>query len=100
MGGGGLTPKSVLARTKNSRAEGLWLAKNTSHKHPHHDGAVFPSSGMVLMEENTSPPRASSQGVGRDRRQRVLVESIKYRRNNLFLLPFSKKQQSLARRRQ
>jgi hypothetical protein len=90
LGGGGLTPKSVLAGTKNSPAEGLWLAKHTSHKHPHHDGAVFPSSGMFLMEENTSPPRASSQGVGRDRPQRVLVESINKGKNNLFLLPLSK----------
>jgi hypothetical protein len=33
------------------------------------------------MDENTAPLGASSQGVGRARRQRVLAESIKYRRN-------------------
>jgi hypothetical protein len=43
-----------------------------------------PSSAMVLMEEHTPTPGASSQGVGRGRRQRVLSESIKYRRNNFF----------------
>jgi hypothetical protein len=32
-----LTPKSVPAGTKNSRLEDFFLAKHTSHKHPHHD---------------------------------------------------------------
>jgi len=41
--------------------------KHTSHKHPHHDAAVFPSSGMVFMDEHTAPPGASSEGIGRGR---------------------------------
>jgi hypothetical protein len=35
---------------KNSRSEGFLLAKHlkhTAHKHHHHDGAVFPSSGRA-----------------------------------------------------
>ena len=75
-----LTAKSVPAGTKNSRSEGFLLAKllkHTAHKHPHHDGAVSPSSAMFLMEEHTPPPGASLQGVGRGRRRRVLSESIK-----------------------
>ena len=66
-----LTAKSVLAGMKNFRSEGFLLAKHlkhTAHKHHHHDGAVCPSSGMVLMEEHTQPPGASLQGVGRGRR--------------------------------
>jgi hypothetical protein len=60
-----LTPKSVPAGTKNS------------HKHPYHDGAVFLSCGMVLMDEHTPPPGAYAEGVGQGRRRRILVESIK-----------------------
>jgi hypothetical protein len=48
-----LTAKSALAGTKNSRSEGFLLAKHlkhTAHKHHHHDGAVCPSSGMVLLD--------------------------------------------------
>ena len=52
-----LTPKSVLAGTKNSHVEGFWLAKHKNTNIPtHHDGAVFPSSGMVFMDEHTAPP--------------------------------------------
>jgi hypothetical protein len=57
-----LIAKSVLAGMKNSHSEGFLLAKqlkHTAHKHHHHDGAVCPSSGMVLMEEHTPPPGAS-----------------------------------------
>jgi hypothetical protein len=43
--------------TKNSRLKGFWLVK---HKHANiptmMDGAVSPSSAMVLMEEHTPPP--------------------------------------------
>jgi hypothetical protein len=42
-----LTAKSVPTGTKNSRSEGFLLAK--PHKHPHHDGAIFPSGGVDLM---------------------------------------------------
>ena len=66
-----LTAKSVPAGTKNSRSEGFLLAKHlkrTAHKHHHHDGAVYPSSGMVLLDEHTLPPGASTKGVGRGRR--------------------------------
>jgi len=61
-----LTPKSILAGRKNSRLEGFWLAKHKpqAHKPPHHDGAISPSSGMVLSVELTPPPRASAEGVG------------------------------------
>ena len=61
-----LTPKSVLAGPKNSRSKDFWLAKHTAHKYPHHDGAVFPSSGMVLFTERTPPPGASAEGVGQE----------------------------------
>jgi len=40
-----LTPKSVLARTKNSRSEGFWLAK---HK----------NTNIPTMMELFSPPAA------------------------------------------
>jgi hypothetical protein len=54
-----------------------------------HDGAVYPSSGMVLLAEHTPtpPPGASSQGVGQGRRQRVLAESIKQRRKLFISTP-------------
>jgi len=52
-------------------------SETQEHKHPHHDGAVFPSSGMVFMDEHTAPLGVSSQGVGQGSRQRVLAESIK-----------------------
>jgi len=32
---------------------------------------------MVLMDEHTTPPGASLQGVGRGRSQRILAKSIK-----------------------
>ena len=79
-----LTTKSVPAGTKNSRSEGVLLAKHlkhTAHKNNHHDGAVCPYSGMVLLDEHTPPPGASAKGVGRGCHRRVLVESINYRRN-------------------
>jgi hypothetical protein len=46
-----------------SLSEDFLLAKHTSHKHPHHDGAVFPSSGMVLMEEHTPPREPLRKGL-------------------------------------
>jgi hypothetical protein len=69
-----LTAKSVTAGTSYSLLEGFWLAKASktqAHKHPHHDGAVRPSSGMVLLAKHTSPPVASLEGVGRGHCQRV-----------------------------
>jgi hypothetical protein len=50
---------------KKHLLEGFLLAKHTSHKHPHHDGAVCLSSGMVSMDEHTPPSGVSSEGVGR-----------------------------------
>ena len=39
--GGGVcelfVPKCVPTGTKDSHLEDFWLAKHTSHKHPHHD---------------------------------------------------------------
>jgi hypothetical protein len=35
---------------------------------------------MVLMDEHAPPPGAYTEGVGRGRRRRILVESIKQRR--------------------
>ena len=57
-----LTAKSVPTGTKNSHAEGFLLAK---HKHSHHDGAISPSSGMVLMDTPDRTRVTSSEGVGR-----------------------------------
>jgi hypothetical protein len=59
-----LAPKSVLAGTKNSSSKGLWLAKQTAHKHPHHDGGVFPSNGIVLLAEHT-PLLGTSARLGK-----------------------------------
>ena len=59
-----LTPKSVPAGTKPPRSESYWLAKTQGHKHPHHDGAIFLSSCMVLMDEHTPPLGAYTEGVG------------------------------------
>jgi len=47
------------------------------HKHPHHDGAVFFFSGMLLMKEHTSPPGAYVEGVGRGHRRRVKYKIMK-----------------------
>ena len=47
-----LTAKSVPAGTKNS------------HKHPHHDRVVFPSSGMKFMDTPDWTRVTSSEGVG------------------------------------
>ena len=44
--------------------EGFLASLTQAHKHPHHDGAVFPSSGMVLLVKLTPPPGASAEGVG------------------------------------
>ena len=66
-----LSAKSVPVGTKNSLLEGFWLAKASktqAHKHPHHDGAVCPSSSMVLFAKHTPPPGASLEGVGRGHR--------------------------------
>jgi hypothetical protein len=73
-----LTPKS-LAGTKTSLKlkEGFGASETQSNKHPHHDGPVCPSSGMVLLAEHTPPPGAPAEGVGQGRRRRVLAESIK-----------------------
>ena len=63
-----LTAKSVLAGMKNFCSEGFLLAKHlkhTAHKHHHHDGAVCPSSGMVLLDEHTPPPGASAKGLAK-----------------------------------
>jgi hypothetical protein len=76
-----LTAQCIPAGTK--------LAKHTLHKHPHHDGAVSPSSGMVLMEEHTPPPGASSQGVGRGQSQSkgfIRINKIKEKTNHSELL--------------
>ena len=58
-----LTPKFVLAGTKNSRLEDFLLAKHTSHKHPHHDE---PCSRLAAWFPwmNNPPPGASTEGVG------------------------------------
>ena len=63
-----LTAKSVPMGMKNSRSEGFLLAqhlKHTAHKHQHHDEAVCPSSGMVLLDEHTPPPGASAKGLAK-----------------------------------
>jgi hypothetical protein len=39
--------------------------------------ATLAVSGMVLMDERTPPSGAYSEGVGRGRHRRVLVESTK-----------------------
>jgi hypothetical protein len=65
-----LTAKSVPAGTNNSCAEGFLLVKHlkhTAHKHPHHDGAVSPSSRMVLMDTPNWTWVTSSKGVGQGR---------------------------------
>ena len=49
--------------------EGFLLTKHTSHKHPHHNGAVYLSSGIVSMDEHTPPMGVSSEGVGQGRYQ-------------------------------
>ncbi len=38
--------------------EAIFLALDTSHKHPHHDGAVCLSSSIVSMDEHTPCPRS------------------------------------------
>ncbi len=66
-----LPAKSIPVGTKNSLSEGFWLTKASltqAHKHPHHDGAVCPSSDMVLLAEHTPPPGASLEGVERGHR--------------------------------
>ena len=60
-----LTPECVPPGTKTSHSEDFLLAKHTSHK------PIFPSSGMVSMDEHTPPPGASLEGVGRGRHRRV-----------------------------
>jgi hypothetical protein len=71
-----LTPKSVPARTKKLSLGRLFGSLEQAHKHPHHDGAICPSSGMVLLVERIPPLGAYVEGVGQGRRQRILVESI------------------------
>jgi hypothetical protein len=44
---------------------------------------------MVLMDEHTPPPGAYAEGVGRGRRQRILVESIKQRRKKKYFYSLS-----------
>ena len=59
-----------MAVPKNSRLEKFLLAKNLKHtaqKHHHHDGAVCPSSSMVLLDEHTPSLGASAKGVVRGR---------------------------------
>jgi hypothetical protein len=51
-----LTPKFVLAGTKNSRSEDFLLAKHTSHKHPHHD-EPFSRLAAWFPWMNTPHPR-------------------------------------------
>ncbi len=66
-----LTPKSVLAGTKNSRSEGFWLAKLQAHKHPHHAEAVSTSNGMGLVDPPNPTQGRPVRGVGGGRRRRV-----------------------------
>jgi hypothetical protein len=68
-----LTPKCIPAGMKNSRLE-TFCYRNTYHRNIPTMMSCFPSSGMVLMDENTAPPGASSEGVGQGRNQRVLAE--------------------------
>ena len=58
-----LTSKCVLAGTKNSLSEDFLLAKHKDTNHPHHDGVVFLSSGMVLMDERTHPREPTRKGL-------------------------------------
>jgi len=66
---------------KNSHSEGFLLAihlKHTAHKHHHHDGAVCPSSGMVLLDEHTPPPGASAKGAVIYDLNQYIVKTILY----------------------
>jgi hypothetical protein len=45
---------------------------------------------MVLMNENTTTPGASSQEVGRGRHRRVLAESIKIKEKIIYFYSLSK----------
>jgi hypothetical protein len=67
-----LTAKSCSGKKNEKLPLGRLFASYTqSHKHPHHDGAVSPSSAMVLMDEHPPTPGASLEGVGQGRYQRV-----------------------------
>ena len=83
-----LTPKSVPAGTKNSRSEGFLLAKllkHTAHKHPHHDGAVSPSSAMVF-DGGTYPTPGSLFGRGWTRPpSKGLVKNYKLQEKIIYL---------------
>jgi len=56
------TTGKIDLREKSRFLPQIYRAGNCSssygRKHPHHDGAVFPSSGMVLMNERITPPGA------------------------------------------
>ena len=56
MGVNSLTPKCFPTGTKNSRSEDFLLAKQTSHKHPHHD-EPFSSLAAWLPWINIPHPR-------------------------------------------
>ena len=72
-----LTAKSVLGKNKKLPLGRIFLASKTqAHKHPHHDRAICPFRGMVLLAEHISPLGASEEGIDQSRRQRVLVETI------------------------
>jgi hypothetical protein len=61
----------------------------------------FPSSGMVSIDENTPHPREPLQkGLGKVAFKWFNIELQIKGKNNLFLLPFCKLQQSLVRRQQ
>ncbi len=54
-----------------------FASKTQGHKYPHHDGALFHFSGMVLMDKHTPSLGAYTEGVGRGRRRRVNYKLIK-----------------------
>ena len=59
-----LTTKVHSGRNEKLLIERILASYTQAHKHPHHDGAVFLSCGMVLMDKNTAPLGASLEGVG------------------------------------
>ena len=74
---------------KNSRSEGFLLAKHlkhTAHKHHHHDGAVFPSSGRAYPTPGhlcgRGWARSSSNGL-------VLNYKLKEKKNYFYCLSVS-----------
>jgi hypothetical protein len=95
-----LSPKSIPVGTKNSRSEGSSLAKHKNTNIPTIMEPFSPPAAWFLWTDIPHPREPLRKGLDDAAVEGFYQNQLNKGEHNLFLLPLSKIQQSLARHQQ